>query len=278
MTSKVKNRVIAFVQLLTLALAAVAQHPTAQVYRMENGEMYFGKMYVPKGGKYKLERHPKDGTTVNLYYGNLDNTKIYVNLMVVIEDCYWIDATETAHAFIVSSTTADDVVMVPVTEAEDAMINDTPEYFYYNLALSRQNRFKYTEEAVTNETLCNSSLFANKYIYVMGDLAIDGITFDLLDKSDASMPDLPAGSLYVLGQKRADNLRVILEEMEDVDNGDGIRQIKNADSQSSNAKSQMSNAIYDLSGRKVSVNSVFSASSVLPKGVYIRNGKLFLRK
>ncbi len=33
--------------------------------------------------------------------------------------------------------------------------------------------------------------------------------------------------------------------------------------------------IYDLSGRRISVSSVTSASSVLPKGVYIRNGKKF---
>ena len=35
------------------------------------------------------------------------------------------------------------------------------------------------------------------------------------------------------------------------------------------------NNIYDLSGRRISVSSVTSASSVLPKGVYIRNGKKF---
>ena len=32
-------------------------------------------------------------------------------------------------------------------------------------------------------------------------------------------------------------------------------------------------AVYDLSGRRVSVSSVSSVPSVLPKGVYIVNGK-----
>jgi hypothetical protein len=31
--------------------------------------------------------------------------------------------------------------------------------------------------------------------------------------------------------------------------------------------------IYNLSGQRISVNSVFSASSALPKGVYIVDGK-----
>ena len=37
-------------------------------------------------------------------------------------------------------------------------------------------------------------------------------------------------------------------------------------------------AIYDLSGRRVSVSSASSVSSVLPKGVYIQNGKKFVVK
>ena len=37
-------------------------------------------------------------------------------------------------------------------------------------------------------------------------------------------------------------------------------------------------AVYDLSGRKVSVSSDSSVPSVLPKGVYIVNGKLVVVK
>jgi hypothetical protein len=37
-------------------------------------------------------------------------------------------------------------------------------------------------------------------------------------------------------------------------------------------------ALYDLSGRRISVPSVSSASSVLPKGVYIYNGRKLVVK
>jgi hypothetical protein len=36
--------------------------------------------------------------------------------------------------------------------------------------------------------------------------------------------------------------------------------------------------IYDLSGHRVSVSSASSVSSVLPKGVYIQNGKKYVVK
>ena len=54
----------------------------------------------------------------------------------------------------------------------------------------------------------------------------------------------------------------------------GIKEIVN--SQSANSKSD--EAWYDLSGRRISVPSVSSASSVLPKGVYIYKGKKIIIK
>ena len=51
------------------------------------------------------------------------------------------------------------------------------------------------------------------------------------------------------------------------DSEDGINQIQNSKFKIQN------DAIYDLSGRRVSVSSVSSANSVLPKGIYIINGK-----
>ena len=47
---------------------------------------------------------------------------------------------------------------------------------------------------------------------------------------------------------------------------------------SRNEKTETTDALYDLSGRRVSVSSVPSVSSVLPKGVYIQNGKKFVIK
>ena len=53
---------------------------------------------------------------------------------------------------------------------------------------------------------------------------------------------------------------------------DGETVVKDIE-QSLQTTSLSSGAIYDLGGRKVSVSSVPSVSSVLPKGVYIHNGK-----
>ena len=52
---------------------------------------------------------------------------------------------------------------------------------------------------------------------------------------------------------------------------DGISQIEDG-------KLNIENAIYDLSGRRISVSSVSSERSVLPKGVYIVNGKKYIKK
>lgn len=257
-----KILLLTFIQLL-LIVAASAQNPTAKVYQSENGGNYYGKMYVPQGGKYKLMRNPKEGTSINLYYGNLDNTKIYVNQVVVIEDCYWIDATATSHTFIVSSTSADDVMMETVTETEDAMINDTPEYFYFNLALSRQNRFRYTEDTLSNEILRSNKTYSSKYIYVLDDSFSSGLTFTLLNPNDASAPELPANSLYVLGSKKADSLNVILEDAGVVDNPDGIKSVFQS-------KNVSNNLLYNLQGKII--------TNPQRGSVYIRNGRKYVAR
>ena len=45
-----------------------------------------------------------------------------------------------------------------------------------------------------------------------------------------------------------------------------------------NSSSLTDDAIYDLSGRRVSVSSASSVTSVLPKGIYVRNGRKFVVK
>ncbi len=45
-----------------------------------------------------------------------------------------------------------------------------------------------------------------------------------------------------------------------------------------NSNSLTDDAIYDLSGRRVSVSSASSVTSVLPKGIYVRNGRKFVVK
>ncbi len=56
--------------------------------------------------------------------------------------------------------------------------------------------------------------------------------------------------------------------------GDATRLIDNGEMIMDNG----AGAVYDLSGRKVSVSSDSSVPSVLPKGVYIVNGKLVVVK
>lgn len=45
-----------------------------------------------------------------------------------------------------------------------------------------------------------------------------------------------------------------------------------------NSSSLTDDGIYDLSGRRVSVASAYSVTSVLPKGIYVRNGRKFVVK
>ena len=53
---------------------------------------------------------------------------------------------------------------------------------------------------------------------------------------------------------------------------DGIEEIRNSENE------KMRNEVYDLAGRRISVPSGSSASSVLPKGIYIINGRRVLVK
>jgi hypothetical protein len=105
----------------------------------------------------------------------------------------------------------------------------------------------------------------------MANPAKHGLAFVLLNAAATSY-DLAANSLYILGKAGTAatapaRLNVIFED-EDEDLSTAVVPVGNetADDERSNAD------IYDLSGRKV------SASSVLSKGVYIRNGKRILRK
>ena len=65
------------------------------------------------------------------------------------------------------------------------------------------------------------------------------------------------------------------------DEEDGINQIEDGkflNESSGKAERNIENAIYDLSGRRISASSVSSEHSVLPKGVYIVNGKKYIKK
>lgn len=84
-----------------------------------------------------------------------------------------------------------------------------------------------------------------------------------------------AENLYIVafvhrdGQKGGKYMHVFNSTEGSLSISDGINTLENASAAS---------AVYDLSGRKVSVPSASSATSVLPKGVYIVNGKKLVVK
>ena len=57
---------------------------------------------------------------------------------------------------------------------------------------------------------------------------------------------------------------------------DGIQDIEN-EKMRQGENEKMRNAVYDLTGRRISVSSVSSASSMCPKGIYIQNGRKIVR-
>ena len=71
-----------------------------------------------------------------------------------------------------------------------------------------------------------------------------------------------------------DNFRLYYYGDYEIDHITGLPEIKNEELRMKNE----ADAIYDLNGRKVSVPSASSASSVLPKGIYIMNGKKVIIK
>ena len=79
---------------------------------------------------------------------------------------------------------------------------------------------------------------------------------------------IPAGKAY-LPATEVNGVKALSFYFEDED-ATGISQIEN--------ETMRSEAVYDLSGRRISASSVSSERSVLPKGVYIVNGKKYIKK
>lgn len=266
-------RTMAVSALMLTASAVFAQEGTVgvKVSGLDGAGKYYGKVSIPKGRKYKVVCEPDASTQVRVYSARIDGSNIYLNVVDHFMGAHWIDATGVGHNFIVRSTSADDVRFVPVTDAEDQVIENDEDYYYYDKADARRNVLRYTASKVTNETLRTSTTYKDKPVYVMANPAKHGLAFVLLNAAATSY-DLAANSLYILGKAGTAatapaRLNVIFED-EDEDLSTAVEPVGNetADDERSNAD------IYDLSGRNV------SASSVLPKGVYIRDGKQILRK
>lgn len=268
---------VASVLFLTTSLV-FAQEGTisVKVSGQPGASKYYGKVSIPKGRKYKVMCEPDGSTQVSVYSARIDGNNIFLNIVDHFMGAHWIDATEVGHNFIVRSTSSNDVHFIPVTEAEDQVIENDDDYYYYDKTDARRNVLKYTDSKVSNETLRSNATYKDKPVYVMANPARHGLAFVLLNATATSY-DLAANSLFILGKAgtAADapaRLNVIFEDEDE----DLTTLVESVDEETTNVES--SSAVYDLSGRRISVPSASPVRSALPKGAYIRNGRLILNK
>lgn len=247
---------------LGFTLQTAAQAPTAKVYQREGDKYFLGKLYIPKGaGKVKLNRKPSQDVMVELYYGHIDHTNIYMMPMIVTEGYYYVDATSYEHAFVVRTNTPDDVVMETCT-AEDDDIVKANDSFYYMPPFSYQNKLRYTTEQVDNSVLQESSTYKTKNVYMMANPAKYGLAFMWIDQFGTSRY-MPANSLYILGPQEAlssDMIEVIWPD--DEPNSTDIETVKTT--------RQTTDDIYTLQGQRV--------TETIKGRIYIRNGRKFIAR
>ena len=252
-----KLRLLSLSALLLFATAAFCQEGTVSVKMsgLDGSGKYYGKVNIPKGKKYKVVCEPNSSTVIRVYSARIDGTNLYLTVVDHFMGAHWIDATETSHNFIVRSTTADDVKFVPVTDAEDQIIENDEDYYYYDKADARRNVLKYTETKVPNDTLRSSATYKNKNIYVMASPAKYGLAFMLFNPMTREN-DLAAKSLYVVSKSSsASRLNVIFDDA-DLSETTGLSEMKDVQYVSPNT--------YNLNGQRVRQAT---------KGLYIMNGK-----
>lgn len=251
---------------LLMPLMAKAQSTiSTKVYGKAGENKYYGKLYIPKGGKWRIARIPKSGVMVTAYSSYLDGRDIYLYPLSLLMGYYWIDATTTDQTLMVRSKGSDDdIVLEKVTDEQDAaFIADG--YYYFDAADKKKNRFLYATETVTNKVLRENKTYNTREIYVMANPTNNGLAFARLD-AEGTTRNLAQGSLYVLAKKGSGaRLNVIIEEdEEDTENGNltGIRSVDTI--------SPQDDAVYTLQGVRV----------VTPKkgSLYIRNGRKFIAK
>ncbi len=268
MTNIFTRTILSLLLLIGMSLQSSAQNPTSKVYKREGEKYYFGKMYIPQGtGKFKLKHTPSQDAVVELYYGHINGNKIYMMPMVITEDCYYVDATNCSHAFVVRTNIPDDVVMETATAEDDEIIkaNDS---FYFNKALSFQNKLRFTTTMVPNETLRENATYKNKNIYFMANPVRYGLAFAWLDQFGTTRK-LAANSLYILGTKMALSSEMIEVIWPDdiYENMTAINTVKK--------QATIDNAVYTLTGQKVGTAADFES---LPKGLYIVNGRKVMKR
>ena len=251
--------------LLALALLVVPSviysqsKMTVKVYGQTETGKYYGKLYIPKGGKWRIEGTPSKGTQISAYYGNLDGQDIYLIRLPKQDGGYWIDATGTDHALILRSNKADDIEVKAVTSTEDQEFLDD-DYFYYDKGDAKKNRFVFTQTAITNSVLKESSTYNTRSMYVMANPAKYGLAFAKFDP-EVTTKSLPANSLYVLAKKSA-SVRLNFIFKDDVDDPTAIEDIL--------TDKRTDDAVYTLQGVRITK----------PESgrLYIKNGRKFIAK
>lgn len=262
----------------------------ASVIKKEGNTYGYAKLYIPKGVNMKYKVPAKydatsDKNGVQLYYGRIDNSnnKIYMYSLPVIDDYYWIDATDVDQAFVLRTNSEIEpsatITAETVTNEDLATFTagDPSEYYFFGAALAVQNQLRYNTAEIANQELRNNPEFAGRDVYVMANplTAAGGFAFAKFNKDatytkatgDHEIGDLrwlSAKSLYIVGKVNAaaPNLEVVFEGDDNFDaNTTGIDTVKNAE--------QNSDAIFNLQG--IRVNNA-------QKGIYIMNGKKFVVK
>lgn len=231
---------------------------TAKVYGLETQGRYYGRLYVPKGAKWRIKRFHESDRQVTVYFASVDGSNIYLKPLFLQDGHYWIDATATDHALLVRSTTTEDVVAEAVTtEQDEAFLDDG--FLYNDASDAKRNRFRYAVTKVTAEEMKDNPTFNTKVVYVMANPQKNGLAFAKVDP-DVVTTGIPKGSLYVLTKKSAaSRLNVVFEDYDDVEEPTAIEVVQSPNHD---------DAIYNLQGVRV-LNPVKGS-------LYIRNGRKYV--
>lgn len=258
------RRLMALALLLPVLTAAAQSDITAKVARNNPSGKYYGKINLPKGGKYYIDLHPTSDVTTGVYSAYIDGENIYLQSVMLVEGKYMIDATERDMAFIVRSTSPEDITAKVVNqELSDWM--DENEYFYYDATDARKNSLIYATAAISNETLM--STYPQKRIYVMANPAKNDLAFALLDHQNSGR-GLAKNSLYLPSRKKytSARLNIVWVDEPDADASDatGIATVNNTQD------SKNDGTIYTLQGIRI--------EEPVKGSLYIRNGKKFIAR
>ena len=262
---------------------APGQDIVAKVAKPAGYTYAYGKLYIPKGVgmKYRIKSEydaATDKNQVQVYYGQIDNSnsKIYMYQLPIINDYYWIDATDVDQAFMIRTSKAvteiEAVAVEDGDEEEAKAIEENDNFYYFGAALAKQNQLRYNPAKIVNQELRSNAEFKDRAVYMMDNPATYGYQFRKIDKTSEvnGVPRyMPAKSLYVVAKNGSDvisaapQLEVIFVDDENVDaNTTGIETVKNE-------VELNSDAIYNLQGVRV---------SGAQKGIFIKNGKKFVVK